>query len=100
MLLYHGIGSGKTCWWIQICEKFKKQYNIYVCLPASLITNYYKEIFWECTGNEYIWDDERKTLNEINPFWKQYKKLIKNVIDRIKRVYKIFWFQKFCRIKK
>ena len=39
ILLYHGLGTGKTCTSITIAEHLKKDKNIIVMLPASLKNN-------------------------------------------------------------
>jgi hypothetical protein len=44
ILLYHGLGAGKTASSIAIAEGFKTEKKIYVMLPASLKTNYWVEI--------------------------------------------------------
>lgn len=44
LLLYHGLGSGKTCSSIAIAEGMKSQKRIVVMTPASLRTNYIEEI--------------------------------------------------------
>ena len=44
LLLYHGLGSGKTCSSIAIAEGFKHVKNIMVLTPKSLITNYMEEL--------------------------------------------------------
>ena len=44
LLLYHGLGSGKTCSSIAIAEGFKSDKQIYVMIPASLRTNYIEEL--------------------------------------------------------
>ena len=44
LLLYHGLGSGKTCSSIAIAEGFKHVKNIMVLSPKSLITNYIEEL--------------------------------------------------------
>lgn len=44
LLLYHGLGSGKTCSSIAIAEGMKSQKKIVVMTPASLRTNYIEEI--------------------------------------------------------
>tara|TARA_Y100000741_G_scaffold44888_1_gene31087 strand:+ start:12581 stop:15838 length:3258 start_codon:yes stop_codon:yes gene_type:complete len=44
LLLYHGLGSGKTCSSIAIAEGFKHVKNIMVLTPKSLITNYIEEL--------------------------------------------------------
>ena len=44
LLLYHGLGSGKTCSAIEIAENLKTERNIVVLLPASLKTNFIENI--------------------------------------------------------
>ena len=44
LLLYHGLGSGKTCSSIAIAEGMKHYKNIIIMCPASLATNYIEEL--------------------------------------------------------
>tara|TARA_Y100000816_G_scaffold251060_1_gene201329 strand:- start:11 stop:3478 length:3468 start_codon:yes stop_codon:yes gene_type:complete len=44
LLLYHGLGSGKTCSSIAIAEGFKSEKQIFVMTPASLRINYIEEL--------------------------------------------------------
>ena len=44
LLLYHGLGSGKTCSSIAIAEGIKNDLKILVMTPASLRDNYYEEL--------------------------------------------------------
>ena len=44
LLLYHGLGAGKTCGSIAIAEGFKETKQILVMTPASLRMNYVEEI--------------------------------------------------------
>lgn len=44
LLLYHGLGSGKTCSSIAIAEGMKDSKKIIVMTPASLRRNYYEEL--------------------------------------------------------
>ena len=44
LLLYHGLGSGKTCSSIAIAEGLKTSKRIVVMTPASLRSNYIKEL--------------------------------------------------------
>lgn len=49
LLVYHGLGSGKTCASIGIAEGLMKAYpRVYVLTPASLETNYRKD-FAKCS---------------------------------------------------
>jgi hypothetical protein len=44
ILLYHGLGSGKTCSSIAIAEGFKNNKKVMIMLPASLKANYIDEL--------------------------------------------------------
>jgi hypothetical protein len=44
LLLYHGLGSGKTCTSIAIAEGIKNSKNVIVMTPASLRANYIAEL--------------------------------------------------------
>jgi hypothetical protein len=44
LLLYHGLGSGKTCTAIAIAEGMKSRSNVIVMTPASLQTNFVSEL--------------------------------------------------------
>jgi len=44
LLLYHGLGSGKTCSSIAIAEGLKTSKQVVVMTPASLRSNYIKEL--------------------------------------------------------
>ena len=44
LLLYHGLGSGKTCSSIAVAESLLSTKKVYVMLPASLADNYKGEI--------------------------------------------------------
>ena len=44
LLLYHGLGAGKTCTSIAIAEGMKTDKQIYVLTPASLKMNFFSEL--------------------------------------------------------
>lgn len=44
LLIYHGLGAGKTCSSIAVAEGLKNNKHIIVMLPASLETNYLSEL--------------------------------------------------------
>ena len=52
LLLYHGLGSGKTCTSIAIAEGMKTSKQIIIMLPASLRANYVKQLK-ECGDSLY-----------------------------------------------
>jgi len=53
VLLYHGLGSGKTCTAINISENLKTERNIVVMLPASLKNNFIQDGLLFCGDPEY-----------------------------------------------
>jgi len=44
LLLYHGLGSGKTCSSIAIAEGMKSEKRVYILTPASLKMNFFSEM--------------------------------------------------------
>jgi hypothetical protein len=70
LLLYHGLGSGKTCSSIAVAESLLSTRHVYVLLPASLQDNYRKELrkcgdpiykfeqYWELKSMRSIEDRE------------------------------------------
>ena len=74
VLLFHGLGSGKTCSSIAIAEGLKSDKQVMVMTPASLRTNYIEELkkcgddiykknqFWEFVKIE---KDEYEKLNAL-----------------------------------
>ena len=58
LLLYHGLGSGKTCSSIAIAEGMKTDKRIVVMTPAALRMNYLQEL-------KYCGD----TIYKKNQFW-------------------------------
>ena len=76
LLLYHGLGAGKTCASIAIAEGMKDTNQVIVMTPASLRMNYLSELkhcgdpiykinqYWEkvqTTGNPHL----EKPLSEV-----------------------------------
>ena len=54
VLIYHGLGSGKTCTSIILAENLKKDKNILVLLPASLKSNFKNSLLsGECFTQNY-----------------------------------------------
>jgi superfamily II DNA or RNA helicase len=98
LLVYHRIGSGKTCTSIQICEKFKKQKRIIVVVPASLRGNYRNELRSHCTGNTYITEKERDLLSKLDPSDKKYMEIIDKTDERIDEYYEIYSYNKFVEL--
>lgn len=100
MLVYHGIGAGKTCASIKICEQSKSKYKIVVVLPAGLIGNYRNELKTHCTGEVYLTNAERKRLEKLHPSSDEFKEIIDISDKRIDKVYKIYSYNKFVDLLK
>lgn len=53
ILLFHGLGTGKSCTSILSAENLKSKHHIFVLVPASLEENWKKEIINVCGDSEY-----------------------------------------------
>jgi hypothetical protein len=65
LLLYHGLGSGKTCSSIAVAESLLSNRKVFVLLPASLEQNYRGELR-KCGDPLYMYDQHwrQQTLSE------------------------------------
>lgn len=65
LLLYHGLGSGKTCSSIAVAESLLTTKKVYVMLPASLEDNYKGEL-QTCGAPLYLFDHHwrQQALND------------------------------------
>ena len=101
LLIYHQIGSGKTCTSINIAEKFKHEYNIIIVLPASLIGNFKDELLTNCPGkNIYIKENEKQQIKDLNYGSIEYNNIMDKVNERINKVYNIYSYNKFIELAK
>ena len=95
LLVFHKIGSGKTCTAINIAEQWKHVSNIIVVVPASLIGNFRGELRSKCAKNAYITDNEREKLKNLHPVSKEYNEIIAKSDARINKYYSIYSYHKF-----
>lgn len=67
VLLYHGLGSGKTCSSIAVAESLLSNKKIFVMLPASLESNYRGELR-KCGDPLYMYDQHwrQRILSDKN----------------------------------
>lgn len=73
LLLYHGLGSGKTCTSVSLALSQQGYERIVVIAPASLVSNFRQEILGECGGQA-----------NLNRFWIVSKdKLYRDYKDRL-----------------
>lgn len=68
LLLYHGLGTGKTCASIAVSENLKDNRNIVILLPASLEENFKKDGLKKCGSPKYQNTDGNKLINEKYTF--------------------------------
>ena len=78
LLLYHGLGSGKTCTSIAIAEGMKSDKQVIVMTPASLRMNYLEELkscgdlmykknqYWEFISIKDSVTDENKMIDTLS----------------------------------
>ena len=95
VLLYHNIGSGKTCSAVRIAEEWKKYRKIIVVVPASLKGNFRNELRSPCAGNSYLKPNEREQLIKLHPSDPVYKEIIEKSDKRIDEYYEIYSYNKF-----
>ena len=101
LLIYHRIGSGKTCTAINIAEKFinSKKYNIIVVLPAALIGNFRDELRSQCPQDiDYITEKQKNQLKNLKPTDKEFKNIIEISNNKIDQNYKIYSYHKFIEL--
>ena len=98
VLVYHRIGSGKTCTAIKIGEVWKKYKRIVVVVPASLKNNFRNELRSLCADDNYLKEYERNELIKLNPNDDKYKEIIERSDERIDKYYEIYSYNKFVEL--
>lgn len=98
LLLYHQIGSGKTCTSITIAEQYMSANpgnKVTVILPARLRTNFFDELVSPCGMNKYISkeDFDRYQSSEISESSK--KRIRTKFLASIAAQYGIMSFEQF-----
>lgn len=77
-LLFHGLGSGKSCSSIAIAEGLKEDKNIIVMTPASLKTNFVEELK-KCGDNLY----------KKNQYWEFIEANSSEIVDALSNILKL-----------
>ena len=96
LLIFHGVGSGKTCGSIKIAENFKplvEKYGtkIHVLVPGSLVKENWKNEIIKCTGNTYL---KVKNTNDFQSKIEQ-KKSINDAYGIMNKYYKFISYKSF-----
>ena len=90
LLIFHGLGSGKTCAGVAIAENFKtlvQKYNtkIHVLVPGPLLKESWKDEIITCTKETYLKDfnigyidkeDKKKAMKDAKYMALQYYKIM------------------------
>lgn len=89
LLLFHGLGTGKTCAAISIAEKFKKQvikYNtkIYILVPGPVLKESWRNEIIKCGGPDYAELDNQNENQNI-------------LFQKINEVYRIMSYKSFYK---
>jgi hypothetical protein len=98
ILLFHNVGTGKTCAGIAIAEKFKAQvqkYNtkIHILVPGGLLKENWKNSLVKCTGETYLkYLDKTIIIDE-----QEKQRQIKNAINQAMQYYRIMSFRSFYK---
>jgi superfamily II DNA or RNA helicase len=98
LLLFHQIGSGKTCSAVNIAQQWVGKKRILVVVPASLITNFKKELKSQCAGDMYLTHKEREQLHKLKHDSKEYKQIMERADHRIHKYYNIMSYHKFVAL--
>ena len=100
ILIFHGVGTGKTCAGISIAEQFKplvKKYNtkIYVLVPGPIIKENWKNELLKasCTGETYLKQQDITIYNNKQ----NIEKMRKNAINVALQYYKFLSYKSFYK---
>jgi hypothetical protein len=118
ILLYHGVGVGKTCSSITVAELILSaktmdisEPTVWVIMPKSLKQNFKRELFKiesksfkdlnnQCTGDNYIklLNIDEKTYNDNFNISENFKEnLNKNLKDTLNKRYRLFTYDDFSK---
>ncbi len=102
MLIYHGIGVGKTCTSIRIAEtimEINRKMKILVILPARLKTNYIDELISKTCGlNKYITDNEFTKFKNPEILENEKEEIRNKFMEKINKKYEIISYERFRKI--
>ena len=97
-IIFHGLGTGKTCAGVAIAEKFKplaQKYNtkIYILVPGPLLKESWKYHLIKCTGETYMKKIDKSTLvDEV-----EIDRLKKAAIAQAMQFYKFLSYKSFYK---
>lgn len=103
LLLYHEIGSGKTCTAITMAEEYLKSnptHKVKIVLPARLRTNFLDEIISPCGLDAYITPQDFALFNAPTTDAAQKSKIKSVFMAAITQNYDIMSFEKLKSLAK
>ena len=98
LLMFHGLGTGKTCAGVAIAEKFKamvQKYNtkIYVLVSGPLIKENWKQHLLKCTGETYLkYVDKSVYIDDV-----EKAKIQKNAMNQALQYYRFMSYRSFYK---
>lgn len=98
LLLYHQIGSGKTCTAITLAEKYTEMYpntKVTVILPARLRTNFFDELISPCGMEKYISNEDFKAYHSNSISDNKKATIRRKFMAAIHTKYDIMSYEKF-----
>lgn len=97
-LLYHEIGSGKTCTSIILAEDFlklDKNNKIIIILPARLKNNFIDELITPCTNFKYFTREDYNEYINSNTSIEKKNKLRNKFINELNTNYTVISYERF-----
>lgn len=98
ILLYHEIGSGKTCTAITMAEEYLRLYpnnKVKVILPARLRTNFIDELVSPCGMEAYISKEDYDKFQASSTPASEKKRIKAKFTKALQEKYEIMSFEKF-----
>lgn len=95
LLLYHKIGSGKTCTAITMAEEYIKTVGgtVKVILPARLKTNFLDELMSPCANGRYMSSNDLALYNDHEESIKKKQILKSEFLKKLKTAYQLYSFE-------
>jgi hypothetical protein len=95
ILVFHRIGSGKTCLAIQVGLHWMRAGRPLYVMPASLIPGFRSELRGGCAGDTFISAQERAALAAAQPGSPEYDAIIAASNARIDEAFQVYSYNKF-----
>lgn len=98
LVLYHNIGSGKTCTGITIAEEYIRMnpgHKVTIILPARLRTNFFDELISPCGMEKYIPAIDFATYHSPTTSHALKKNIKSQFMSKINEIYNVISFEKF-----